>query len=156
VVAPAGGQTSTDVSPNPSVNQYVESVPTAKGAKPSRYAPDHREGKLAPDLRRRLEQHGGADAEALEAIATEARLGAPTVRAGDGRGGSEPRRRGETPGAATPQPPRAEADKGFVPAVTGAVLETEGRGTLLLIVALVTVAVMVGGVAAARNRPRRA
>lgn len=142
MVAPAGGQTSTEVSSNPSVNQYVESVPTAKGPKPSRKAPGDRKGELSRDVRRQLDRQGAADAEALEAIATDPRLGAPPARP-----------RGEAAAGAL-SPPPAAADKGFVPAITEAALDSDGGGTLLLIVLLTTIAAAVAGAAAARHRSR--
>jgi hypothetical protein len=74
----------------PSVDQYIESVPTARGpaavAEP-RTAPATR---LPAETRRRLRREAGGDAAALEALSTDPATGAPAGRsaAAGRRGGS--------------------------------------------------------------------
>ena len=66
---------------NPSVDQYVESVPTGDGGvdvgKPGTPA----DRPLPARVRERVQEKGGADAAQLEAIATSPALGAPATTA---------------------------------------------------------------------------
>jgi hypothetical protein len=91
--APALGQGSGELSSDPSVNQYVESVPTTKGSKPTTRRPDDKPAPLPPEVRRKLEAEGGPVAEELEEIATSPALGAPATPR-DGKPGSARERGG--------------------------------------------------------------
>ncbi|HEX2088136.1 MAG TPA: hypothetical protein VHF89_20785, partial [Solirubrobacteraceae bacterium] len=65
--------------PNPSIDQYVESVPTTKGSRYTRGGDRERPAELPPGVERRLERRAGADAQALKDIATSRALGAPAA-----------------------------------------------------------------------------
>lgn len=67
----------------PSLDQYVERVPTAEGDRPS--APPGKDSEpLAPAAARALEGSGGESAADLRAVAESPQLGAPRTRRGGG------------------------------------------------------------------------
>ncbi|HEV2812319.1 MAG TPA: hypothetical protein VGW10_03615 [Solirubrobacteraceae bacterium] len=95
-------------------------------------------------MRRRVREQAAADAEALEAIATDPALGAPAEpRDGDGESGYTP----YGPGARAP----ADTDRSAIPSAVGAVGDGSGAGVLLL-VGLIGTAAVIGGVAVSRRR----
>jgi hypothetical protein len=64
---------------DPAVEQYVESVPGADGDGRGDNQPGSG-GGLPADLKRQIERDGGAEAQALESLASSRELGAPTTR----------------------------------------------------------------------------
>jgi hypothetical protein len=62
----------------PAVEQYVESVPGAGGDGRGEDQPGSG-GGLPSDLKRQIERDGGADAQALETLASSRELGAPAT-----------------------------------------------------------------------------
>src|SRR4051794_13293935 len=54
-----------EASSNPSVDQYVESVPTAGGDKPPPAQPHGNVGTVPPKVRDRIRAQGGSDAQQL-------------------------------------------------------------------------------------------
>ncbi len=152
-------------SPSPSVEQYVERVPTAEGAKPSGNG-TYKPGRPLPEkVRKRLREEAGADAQALEDVATAEGLGAPaSSEEGSGSGGApaggsggQDDQRGDRPqrddGAAAP--PVAATDdggKGTVPAIADAAFGTDSDSTPLLLVGLLLTTAVMAGAAVARRR----
>lgn len=134
VPAPATAQ-------SPSLDQYVESVPTARGPKPSSHGSGPGGSELPPQVRRRIEQQGGSDADELAAIAGEPGRGAPQRPVG----GREAERRGGSQRSAP-----GDDDKAALPSAAGAI--GDGDGMAVLLVAGLATAVAIGGVALARRR----
>ena len=132
-------------SPGPAVDQYVESVPTAKGNTRASTGRHHKRGKLPAELRDRLRRQGGSDAEDLEAIATAPGLGAPDATADAGgrvaRGGGE--------GAAGAEGPDR---KSAISATADAAFAGGSGRTALLLIALLATTAVVGAFAFARRR----
>jgi hypothetical protein len=127
-------------SPSPSVEQYVERVPTAEGPRPSSGDGTTDRDALPPAARRELRERAGSDAEALEAIAGSEALGAPQ---GQRRGSADaaPGGGGASGGDATTSAGPAVVDAAF-----------DGGGTSLLLVGLVVTTLIAAGVALARRR----
>jgi hypothetical protein len=122
---------------SPSVDQYVESVPTGSG--PATTTPGSRGGAREPlpaGARRALAAAGGADRAALTAISSSPSLGAPKAT----RSGAT--RRSSTGKRAKPGTERQVAklttppDRGTL-AAAGAALGDSGTVSLLVIAALV-------------------
>jgi hypothetical protein len=134
---------------NPSVDQYVESVPTGEG---DTNEDDHGDGKAHPlpsHLRDRLRDEGGSDAPQLEKLATEPALGAPAVpRAEDDReaGGG----RGDDAGRAEPARPSA------LDATTAAAVDGAGNTMEILLAGVVLLTAAAAGLAFARRRSEAA
>lgn len=84
---PAAASAQGESSDNPSLNQYTESVPTPRGERRTQGGPRERPVPLPAAARRELEREGGADAEALGAIATSPKLGAPQAPSRPAAGG---------------------------------------------------------------------
>jgi hypothetical protein len=61
--------------PDPSVNQYVESVPGARGGAPA--SSHDKPAYVAPSVRKRIAEQGGEDKATLDAITRSQQLGAP-------------------------------------------------------------------------------
>jgi hypothetical protein len=59
-----------------SIEQYIENIPTSRGSRAAG-AGNGAGQPLAPEARQRLDEAGGADAAALEQIATSPAYGAP-------------------------------------------------------------------------------
>lgn len=127
---------------SPSLNQYVESVPTADGDQPTpRGGPAGGSGgggggggsagsSLPPSVRSEIRAQGGADADQLEAIAGSPALGAPAQDRGRGAQGNSGRDRDA--GA-----PGARASSGHRPSAVDAVATAatsggEGASTALV------------------------
>ena len=143
--APAFAQGPGDLSPDPAVNQYVESVPTAGGAKPSGAARSGGGSRLPEAVRQRVREQAGADADDLEAIATAPELGAPRERL---EGGSSP---GRAPAGGAAAPPAAE--EGPVAAAVDAAVDGDGSTMPWLVAGLLATSALVGGAALVRRRP---
>lgn len=130
-------------SPSPAVDQYRESVPTAKGPKPT--GGGGKGAKLPPAVSDQIAQQAGQDAEALESIATSPSLGAPaTSRGGDRQrpsGAHEPR---DIPGA---------EGKSALPAAAEATFDGGSGGMLLLIAGGLATLAVVAGLAVSRRKP---
>jgi hypothetical protein len=129
---------------SPSLDQYVERVPTAHGDEPPGTAPPGRAVHLPPGVQRQIDRGGGADAKQLEAVAGSPSLGAPPTGAGaraGGAGGSAEATGGAAP-AATP---------GVVGAATGAATGS-GAGRWLVGGLLLVTAVAAGTALARRRR----
>jgi hypothetical protein len=79
---PAAAQAQEPGAGSPSVDQYVESVPTgtdrAAQAPPATAEPR----RASPRVRRALRRDGGSDAAALERVVTAPQLGAPAAQRG--------------------------------------------------------------------------
>ena len=120
---------------DPAVDQYVESVPTSGGdpRKPGG-------GGLPPGVKRQLEREGGADAAALEAVASSGALGAP---ASDGR-----RRASKADASDSGSNPRPSA----LEALTSAAVSDDGSAGGWLIAGLALLTVALAGTALARRR----
>src|SRR3954447_6267534 len=87
-------------------DQYVETLPTAKGPKATETAPKHKAGSgLSPSARQALETQGGSDTATLEYVATAPELGAPvtagsgSVQDQNGSGASKKHKRGASSGS---------------------------------------------------------
>ena len=141
--AAALAQAPGEISPDPSVNQYVESVPTSKGSKPSTGG-GGKGDKLPPAVERRIEREAGADAADLEAIATEPDAGAPAARKGG-------RDRSDTASGKREPAPEVE-DKAALSAAAEATFGSDGGGLGLLLVGILGTTVLVGGFALSRRR----
>jgi hypothetical protein len=122
-------------SDSPSLNQYVEQIPTAKGDRPTGGGGG---GALPRDVRRQLGREGGPDAEALGDVATSPALGAPQPRA----------RRSPSMGA-----PATSADQaGGTSALDAAVGAAADGGLGWLLAVAVAMAAAAAGVTLARRR----
>jgi hypothetical protein len=125
---------------NPSVDQYVESVPSASGPGPGDGGddggPTHGHATtLPPATRKAIRAEGGSDAGALEAIASSPALGAPdTGGARSGSGAKAPRA-----GASTKPAAAATVDGG-------------GSSVAVLAAGLILLTVVACGTALARRR----
>jgi hypothetical protein len=136
--------------PNPSLDQYVESIPTRSGTSRTRDRPPGERGRLSGEARRRLEREAGRDARALEDVTTSPSLGAPPQRRGDPR-----RRDGAAGGRTAGESDRraAEPQRSAVPSAIDATLEG-GSSTTLLLALLAATAAGMGALALARRRSR--
>jgi len=153
----AGGQTfSSDGSgpaPQPGLldpngisagDQYVETVPTARGP---RAAAGKGRGKLPRAVVHGLRRHGAGDASTLESVATSPAYGAPAPRhSGHRAGGGARRTHGHRAGRTAP-------------AVPSAAIGAVGRGNaglgwlVLAILAITAFALAAVGFQRHRNRP---
>jgi hypothetical protein len=99
-------------SANPSVDQYVESVPSVGGTPPPGTSPRSPggAGALPPDLQRRIDASGGTDARQLEAVVTSPALGAPAPR----ERAEAARARGGAPAPSASEPARPAAIKAAI------------------------------------------
>jgi hypothetical protein len=139
--APAHGA-ADELSDDPSLNQYVESVPTARGNRPPSERGGRRGGEeLPPEVRRELREQGGELADDLAAAAGDPSAGAPPARP---KG-----RRDASPSGWTAYAPADEPGPSLPSAATNAV----GDGTRLpwLLAALAALA-LVAVLTAARRR----
>ena len=157
--APQAAQAQAPGANAPSVDQYVESVPTGSGRSETPSRQTEAAEPLPQRLTERLEAEGGTDASQLEKIATSPALGAPVTQGAgtEGRNSGRRQARGDSGRAKakskTTPPTRLSArNDGAVTAVASA---ASGRATpvLLLLIALVVVTAVIAG-AAARARRR--
>jgi hypothetical protein len=135
---------------NPSLDQYVESVPSADGGPPRTAGSS--QGHLSDSVRHRLATQGGSDAAQLAAVASSPALGAPSgsqVRAR--RSGRANGPAGENPGARPPVATRRAAPSGLRALATAA---THGEGSSIgvLLAGLLAITALAGGTALTRRR----
>jgi hypothetical protein len=141
---PAVASASSDAT-SPSLDQYVESVPTATGDRPEPGASGS-QGGLPSSTERDIAQQGGSDAPALEAVAGSPALGAPPASSNGGKGAR--------PGAGNGRsavPPATAAPSALDAATTAASGDDAGAAPWLLAGMLLLTAVA-AGVALARRR----
>src|SRR3954465_4352209 len=87
MILPPAATAATGADPsNPSLDQYVESVPSSHGGGPPAGRPSR--GHLSDSVRQQIARRGGADAKQLEAVATSSAFGAPTSTAGRASSGA--------------------------------------------------------------------
>jgi hypothetical protein len=132
-----------EISPDPSVNQYVESVPTSKGSRPSTGG-GAKGAKLPPAVQRRIEEQAGADAADLSAIATDPDAGAPAA--------SRDRPRDRAAGSRDRRPVPQVEEKAPLAAAAEATFDAGGGGLVLLLFGLLGTTILVGGFAVSRRR----
>jgi hypothetical protein len=125
---------------NPSVDQYVESVPTADGHLPAAGGGSGgRSADVPAAIRGRIRAEGGSDAATLEAVASSPTLGAPASGSGRARSGS-------TRAGAAGKPPSTAA------AATVAAVDGGGNSIAVLVGGLILLTAVAGAVALARRR----
>jgi hypothetical protein len=117
------------------VDQYTEQVPTASGPKSTGNGGGGTPTPLPSSVQAQVNEQGGKDAKTLEKVATSPRYGAP-LHAGD---------QGGLPTASSP---------GVFPAAVKAVTDGSDGRLVGLFVALLVVAAMMFGAAAARRSRR--
>jgi hypothetical protein len=142
---PALAQGPAEPSPSPAVDQYRESVPTARGAKPSSRGGRAKRTELSPAVEREIAREAGADARDLEDIATDPGLGAPSDAPAGARGARE---RADAAARAGDVP-----DRSLVPAAVDAVGDGSGAMVLLLLGLAGTTGVLGAVAFARRGRP---
>jgi hypothetical protein len=125
ILPPAATAASGADPSNPSLDQYVESVPSSHGDKTP---PSGGSSSLGGDLRRQIQAQGGSDAKQLEAVAGSPAYGAPPAShaakgSGTKRGGS---------GDARKSSPRPSA----LDSATAAAVGGSGSTTTLLVAGL--------------------
>jgi hypothetical protein len=154
ILPPAATAASGADPSNPSLDQYVESVPTSHGGAPPGPGSTRGSistspgGRLPASIRHRLAAHGGADATQFEAIATSPAFGAPAeaIRSTRDRGGAGGGTREPAPAAPATRRPSA------LDAVTNSATHAEGGSTGLLVFGLVLITALLAGTALARKR----
>jgi len=114
------------------VDQYTEQVPTASGSSGGGGGSTH-STPLPGNVRTQIYTSGGSDAKTLEKVATSSRYGAPTIRPG---------LEGGLLAASSPGP---------LSAAVSAVSEGSDTRLIALFIALVVVAAIALGAAAARR-----
>src|SRR5215216_4039669 len=115
---------------NPSIEQYVEQIPTSKGSKPAG-GPEKKVTKLPQRVEETIQTEAGSDAEAqaLEEVATSTRFGATKkVRV----------KKAESKRLEKRLRSKDVADAKAIPAAIGTVSET-GNGRLLALVIVMAV-----------------
>ena len=139
VPAGAAAETPQDFSAS---DQYVETVPTTKGPSATK---DGKRGRtpLPPSVAAKLRSQGGADATALEDVATSSDFGAPqgTGRAADKENGAGDR--------------RSSRNRTAVPSASVQAVRGGGEDLLWLLLALVAITgLMVGAVTYQRHKDK--
>ena len=139
VPAGAAAETPQDFS---AADQYVETVPTTSGPSVTK---DRKRGRtpLSPSIAAKLRSQGGADAAALEEVATSSGFGAPqaTGRAADKENGAGDR--------------RSSRDRTAVPSASVQAVRGGGEDLLWLLLALVAITgLMVGAVTYQRHKDK--
>jgi hypothetical protein len=137
---------------NPSLDQYVESVPTSHGDHPQPPAGGTSpSGHLPPSVRHRLAAQGGADAKQLDAIATSPSLGAPSSQSAPARGSAgRPSNGGTgTGGAASAADERSPS---AISAVARAATGGDGSSVVVLVGGLALITALMAAVALGRRR----
>jgi hypothetical protein len=133
-------------------DQYVETLPTIGGPRaPKR---NKRAKKLSKGVTKKLQEHGGSDAAALERLATSAALGAPAA-GGTGNSGSNKKSDGK---GSQKGRSRAKRNGDSAPAVPSAAINAADRGEAglewLVIAILVITALSLGAVGYQRHRDK--
>jgi hypothetical protein len=129
---------------NPSVDQYVESVPTGDGGTSGGGGAKPEGGTLPQRVRDRLQEEGGSDAAQLEAVATSPALGAPAA----GKPAPTTRRDDATPRADAPKPSALDA-------ATTAAVDNGGAPIGVLVGGMLALTAIAGAAAFARRRPQQ-
>jgi hypothetical protein len=162
MILPPAATAATGADPsNPSLGQYVESVPSSHGGGPPTGPPSR--GHLSDSVRRQIARRGGADAKQLEAVTTSSSFGAPTSTAtrssssAGGTGGSGGSTAGNANGGSgngAGGAPAASADRrpSGLDAITTAATSGEGSSIGVLAAGLLLIAAMAAGTAFARRR----
>jgi hypothetical protein len=159
ILPPAATAASGADPSNPSLDQYVESVPTSHGDPPGGGGSTRGHistAHLPASVRHQIAAHGGRDATQLEAIATSPAFGAPADAVASTTGGSGAT--GAGGGSAqrpSPQrPPLTSADHrpSGIDAVASSATSADGSSMGLLLGGLVLIAALAGGMALARRR----
>jgi hypothetical protein len=143
MILPAAAPAASGADPsNPSLDQYVESVPSADGNRnpPSSGGSDRSADALPPEVRQRIGAQGGPDAKQLEAITSSPAYGAPEPKKHPG-GDAKPSRASDGP-----------APSGLDAVTTAATGSGDGSSIGLLLGGLVLITVVAGGVAIMRRR----
>lgn len=158
--------------PNPSVDQYVESVPSAGGGTPPSSSGGRPQRVAVPgSIRRDIRERGGSDARQLNRIVSSPELGAPdsapattggATGGGDGAGGTDSQgqgsgrgdgRTGSGTGKGTTQPTGGEPSRpSAISAAVGAGSHGDGTAYGWLIAGIVAVSAAVAAVALSRRR----
>lgn len=141
---------------NPSLDQYVESVPTGHGNGPAHGGPGgggSGGSALPQDTRRQIERQGGSDAGALEAVAGDPALGAPeaSAKARRGAGTDKPGARNAKPGGSAPTA-AGTASPSTVDAVTSAATGGDGSAAPWLLLGLALLTAFAAAAALVRRR----
>jgi hypothetical protein len=163
ILPPAATAASGADPSNPSLDQYVESVPTSDGSPPP--GGGSSQGHLSDSMRHRIAVHGGSDARQLEAIASSPSLGAPvssaattanggsgSSSAATGTGSAKGGHGGDRRSGARPAPAAADHRPSGLEAVANSAAHGDGSSMGLLLVGLVTITALFGGTALARRR----
>jgi hypothetical protein len=159
ILPPAATAASGADPSNPSLDQYVESVPTSHGDPPGgggstrgHISTSH----LPASVRHQIAAHGGRDATQLEAIATSPAFGAPAdaVASTTGRPSGTSGAGNASPRHSTARPPLASGDTrpSGVDAFTTAATHGGGGSTGVLAIGLVVITLMAVGIALSRRR----
>jgi hypothetical protein len=164
MILPPAATAATGADPsNPSLDQYVESVPTSHGDPPSGGGSTHGHittstGRLPASVRHDIAAHGGPDAAQLQAIATSPAFGAPAtvVRSSTGTGTGTGATAGDSGGSQAQKTPAAPARAGHRPsgiaAIANSATDGEAGSTGLLLVGVLLISALLGGTALARKR----
>jgi hypothetical protein len=132
-----------------SIDQYIEQIPTSRGSRVA--GAGNRKGQpLPPQVRRQLREQGGADAAALERLATSPAYGAPERPLA---GSSEPPRRKSRELVRVPRDDDSSLGGALSAAASAPGEDGEWRLGVLAIVLLATTAGL--GAAAYRRRGRQ-
>jgi hypothetical protein len=155
ILPPAATAASGADPSNPSLDQYVESVPTSHGGPPPshgsiRDGSTSQRGHLPASVRHRLAASGGSDAKQLEAIATSPSFGAPTTSSAPRSGGTKDGGSGTGGGTGARQP--GGSGPSGLDAFTTAATHGGGSSVAVLLAGLVLITLLAGGTALARRR----
>jgi hypothetical protein len=129
----------------PSIDQYVEQIPTSKGPKPTG-GPAQTVSRLPRTVERTIRSEGGNDAQALEEVATSSRFGAPKkIKVAK----KERKQLEKKLRAKSVEEPKA------IPAAIGAVSETGNGRLLALVIVMATMTAAALALAGLRRRGAR-
>ena len=160
ILPPAATAASGADPSNPSLDQYVESVPTSHGDPPPGGGFSHghissTRGQLPASIRHQLATRGGSDATQLQAIATSPAFGAPAaaVRSTTGSGNGTRSRGGDgSRHANDAQPDGAAHRPSGIAAIADSATQGDGSSTGLLLGGVALISALVGGTALVRRR----
>lgn len=138
---------------NPSIDQYVERVPSSGGDRDPRGRDRSGGGGVSPEVRRRIQADGGVDAPQLEEIVSSPALGAPD---GTARGGRDEESRRGSGGSKADGSRSGSASEGSRPTALEAVVTAGGHDTGSsfgwLIAGIVALSAAMAAAALARRR----
>jgi hypothetical protein len=153
ILPPAATAASGADPSNPSVNQYVESVPSSHGGQPPSGGGSSPSSHLPASVRHRIAAQGGADAKQLESVATSPALGAPSAPNADGGGKGKSNRSGTggtgSGGAASAADERSPS---AISAVATAATGGNGDSVVILVAGLALITALAAAIALARRR----